>query len=154
MSEKSELGPNVAVPQRCTLTPSESHQPGALEDAVFGAITEGGPNYRNVSLPAKSYILTLTMHLHQVSLFGTIAIMTKVMIGLGVLSIPSSLHVLGLVPGVICLVAIAVVTTWSSYMVGTFKLNHPEVYGIDGAGYLMFGAIGRDVIGFMFCLCT
>jgi amino acid permease len=37
--------------------------------------------------------------------------MMKSMIGLGVLSIPSVFDVLGLIPGVICLVIIAVMTT-------------------------------------------
>jgi amino acid permease len=79
--------------------------------------------------------------------------MMKSQIGLGVLSIPSAFDTLGLVPGVICLLAVAVITTWSDYMVGVFKLKHREVYSIDDAGGLMFGPIGREVFGFVFCLC-
>ncbi|KAM0716181.1 hypothetical protein Q7P37_008695 [Cladosporium fusiforme] len=105
------------------------------DDAVFGEIGEGKPNYRNVSL------------------FGTVAIMVKIMIGLGVLSIPSGFDKLGLIPGVICLVAIGVITTWASYVVGTFKQRHNDVYGIDDAGYLMFGCVGREVLAIAFCLC-
>jgi amino acid permease len=80
--------------------------------------------------------------------------MMKTQIGLGVLSIPAAFDTLGLVPGVICLLAVAVITTWSDYMVGSFKLKHREVYSIDDAGGLMFGPIGREVFGFVFCLCT
>lgn len=80
--------------------------------------------------------------------------MMKTQIGLGVLSIPAVFHSLGLVPGLIALIAIAVITTWSGYVVGTFKLRHPEVYGIDDAGALMFGRMGREVFGIAFCLCT
>lgn len=80
--------------------------------------------------------------------------MMKTQIGLGVLSIPSAFDTLGLVPGVICLLAVAVITTWSDYMVGAFKLKHREVYSIDDAGGLMFGPIGREIFGFVFCLCT
>jgi amino acid permease len=80
--------------------------------------------------------------------------MMKSQIGLGVLSIPSAFDTLGLIPGIVCLLAIAVITTWSDYMVGVFKLKHRSVYGIDDAGELMFGAIGREVFGFVFCLCT
>ncbi|KAF2098799.1 hypothetical protein NA57DRAFT_76037 [Rhizodiscina lignyota] len=100
-------------------------------DAVFGEITEKGPNYRNL---------------------GTVALMMKTQIGLGVLSIPAVFDVLGLIPGVICLITIAVITTWSDYMVGIFKLRHREVYSIDDAGGLMFGQIGRIVFGTAFCL--
>lgn len=79
--------------------------------------------------------------------------MMKTQIGLGVLSIPAVFDTLGMAPGLICLVAIAVITTWSDYMVGVFKLNHREVYGIDDAGGIMFGRFGREFLGAAFCLC-
>ncbi|KAB8258643.1 transmembrane amino acid transporter protein-domain-containing protein [Aspergillus pseudonomiae] len=73
-------------------------------------------------------------------------------IGLGVLSIPAAFDTLGLVPGVLCLVAIAIINSWCSYMVGSFKLNHREVYGNDDAAGLMFGPVGREVLGAGFIL--
>lgn len=79
--------------------------------------------------------------------------MMKTQIGLGVLSIPSAFDTLGLIPGIICLIVIAAITTWSDYIVGVFKLQHPEVYSIDDAGGLMFGRIGREVLATAFCLC-
>lgn len=79
--------------------------------------------------------------------------MMKTQIGLGVLSIPMAFDTLGIVPGVLCLCAIAAVTTWSDYVIGTFKLNHREVYGIDDAAALMFGPIGRWALSVIFCLC-
>ncbi|KAJ9324406.1 hypothetical protein DTO027B5_4257 [Paecilomyces variotii] len=103
-------------------------------DAVFGDITDDGPNYRNVGW------------------LGTTVLMLKTQIGLGVLSIPSAFDILGLVPGVIILLVVAVITTWSDYMIGVFKLLHPTVYSIDDAGGLMFGHIGRVMLGFSFCL--
>lgn len=78
--------------------------------------------------------------------------MTKTQIGLGVLSIPSSFDTLGIIPGIICLCTIGVMTTWSSYMVGVFKANHPAVYTIDDAGYEMFGKIGRNFLAVAFML--
>lgn len=47
----------------------------------------------------------------------------KTQIGLGVLSIPVVFDTLGMIPGVICLIAIAVITTWSDYVVGIFKVR-------------------------------
>lgn len=79
--------------------------------------------------------------------------MMKTQIGLGVLSIPAVFDTLGIVPGVICLCAVSAITTWSDYIVGVFKLRHPEVYSIDDAGFLMFGRIGREFLGIAFCLC-
>lgn len=39
--------------------------------------------------------------------------MIKTQIGIGVLSIPGAFDILGVVPGVIILIAVAVITTWS-----------------------------------------
>ncbi|WYZ37726.1 hypothetical protein EsH8_II_001232 [Colletotrichum jinshuiense] len=103
-------------------------------DAVFGEITADGPNYRNVGW------------------LGTSILMMKTQIGLGVLSIPSVFDTLGIVPGVIILCVVGGITTWSDFMVGIFKLRHPHVYGIDDAGFLMFGPIGREILGAGFCL--
>jgi amino acid permease len=78
---------------------------------------------------------------------GNVAIMMKICIGLGILSIRSGFDIPGLIPGVICLLAIGAITTWSSYMVGVFKMNHPQVYGLDDTGAILFGRIGRYVFG-------
>ncbi|KAI8662084.1 Aa-trans domain-containing protein [Fusarium keratoplasticum] len=104
------------------------------QDAIFGEISEDGPNYRSVGW------------------IGTVALMMKTQIGLGVLSIPAVFDTLGIVPGVICLCAVSAITTWSDYIVSVFKLRHPEVYSIDDAGFLMFGRIGREFLGIAFCL--
>ncbi|KAK2028457.1 transmembrane amino acid transporter [Colletotrichum zoysiae] len=124
------LGP---VPTH-THTGQVLEDPDASYDAVFGKIKEGGPNYRNVGWK------------------GTVALMMKTQIGLGVLSIPGVFDVLGIVPGVIALICIAAITTWSDYIVGVFKLRHPEVYGIDDVGRLLFGPAGREFFGVVFCL--
>lgn len=84
---------------------------------------------------------------------GTAVLMMKTQIGLGVLSIPVAFDALGIVPGVVCLCAIAAITTWSNYMVGVFKLKHREVYGIDDVGELLLGRPGRLFLGSAFCLC-
>lgn len=79
--------------------------------------------------------------------------MMKTQFGLGVLSIPDVLNTLGLIPGVICICTISGITTWSNYMIGCFKLKHRDVYGIDDAGGLMFGPIGREFFAVGICIC-
>lgn len=76
--------------------------------------------------------------------------MIKTQIGLGVLSFPSVFDTLGIVPGVILLLVVGGITTWSDYMVGVFKVNHPEVYGVDDVGQIIFGKIGKEVLAFAF----
>ena len=78
--------------------------------------------------------------------------MLKTQIGLGVLGIPLVFDTIGMVPGVICLMALATMTTWSDYIVGVFKINHPEVYGIDDVGGLIAGKFGYIIMGTVFCL--
>ncbi|GKZ39710.1 hypothetical protein AbraIFM66950_000987 [Aspergillus brasiliensis] len=99
------------------------------DDAVFGEIREGDTNYRNVSW------------------IGTVALMLKVQIGLGVLTIPSCFDILGIVPGIIVLIAIAVTTTWSNWMVGVFKMRHRDVFGIGDVGRMLLGRVGYELFG-------
>ncbi|KAE8332601.1 transmembrane amino acid transporter protein-domain-containing protein [Aspergillus sergii] len=132
MSEKKQ--DDILPPEPYDVKYPDKDQGVVDEDAVFGEITEEGPNYRNVGW------------------LGTTALMMKTQIGLGVLSIPLAFDTLGLIPGVIVLCAIAVITTWSDYIVGVFKLRHREVYGIDDTGALMFGYPGRVLLGGAFCL--
>lgn len=79
--------------------------------------------------------------------------MLKIQIGLGVLSLPEVFETLGIIPGVILLIVVSALATWTSYMVGVFKLKHPEVYSIDDAGALMFGRIGREFFAISLLLC-
>ena len=79
--------------------------------------------------------------------------MLKSQIGIGVLSIPSAFDTLGLIPGLICLLFIAGVATWSGYTVGPFKLHHPQVYGLDDAGMIVAGPIARELMAGGFTLC-
>ncbi|RAK75440.1 putative amino acid transporter (Mtr) [Aspergillus fijiensis CBS 313.89] len=103
-------------------------------DDVFGEVAENGPNYRSVGW------------------LGAMVLMLKTQIGLGVLAIPSIFDTVGLIPGVLLIGIIAGIATWTSYMVGIFKLKHREVYAIDDAGWVMFGRVGREVFGAAFSL--
>ncbi|KAF2011825.1 hypothetical protein BU24DRAFT_435348 [Aaosphaeria arxii CBS 175.79] len=112
------------------LADESKHEEGVVgtHDAVFGTQQEGGPNYRSVGW------------------IQTMIIMTKTQISLGVLGIPSTFNTLGLVPGIIALTSITILTGWSNYMIGKFKLRHPEMYGLDSAGFMMFGKPGREAM--------
>lgn len=120
-------------------------------DAVFGDITDDGPNYRSVS--RSQYIGGDVADFVQVGWKGTSVLMLKTQIGLGVLSLPQVFDTLGLIPGVIVLLIIASMTTWSNYIVGVFKLRHADVYGIDDVGRKLFGRVGYEIFGIAFALC-
>ncbi|KAF5588027.1 neutral amino acid permease [Fusarium subglutinans] len=94
------LGTEKVDDQEGQVFTGEVHDdPGHAHDAVFGRLTNDGPNYRNASL-----------------------------------------HFLQIIQVI------------NDYIVGTFKLRHREVYGIDDAGGLMFGRAGQEIFGFAFGL--
>ncbi|BEI80358.1 hypothetical protein CcaverHIS002_0108870 [Cutaneotrichosporon cavernicola] len=109
-------------------------QPGVIQDAVFGEITEGGPNFRGVGLG------------------GTFVLMTKANVGLGILQIPFVFMTIGLIPGIILLVAMAILVMWTATYIQGFKLNHPQVYGYADIGEVLFGRVGREVFSAVFVI--
>jgi amino acid permease len=64
----------------------------------------------------------------------------------GMLSLPSSLAVVGLVPGLVLIIFLGVFATYTSYLLVQFKLRHPEVHSMGDAGYILFGPIGRELL--------
>lgn len=64
----------------------------------------------------------------------------------GMLSLPSSLAVVGIVPGVILIVFLGIFATYTSYLLVQFKLRHPQVHSMGDAGYILAGPIGREVL--------
>lgn len=62
------------------------------------------------------------------------------------LSLPSSLAVVGIVPGLIIIIFLGVFATYTSWLLVRFKMNHPEVHNMGDAGYILFGPIGREVL--------
>ncbi|KAI7682312.1 transmembrane amino acid transporter, partial [Hortaea werneckii] len=66
----------------------------------------------------------------------------------GMLSLPSSLAVVGIVPGLIIIVFLGVFATYTSWLLVKFKMNHPEVHNMGDAGYILFGPVGREVLAF------
>ncbi|KAI9822497.1 MAG: hypothetical protein M1827_000216 [Pycnora praestabilis] len=72
----------------------------------------------------------------------------------GMLSLPSALAVVGIVPGVIIIVFLGVFATYTSWLLIQFKLNHPEgsvalfLHNMGDAGLILFGPIGREILSF------
>ncbi|MCJ1255898.1 hypothetical protein MMC24_003716 [Lignoscripta atroalba] len=75
----------------------------------------------------------------------------------GMLSLPSSLAVVGLVPGIILIVFLGIFGTYTSWLLIKFKLRHPEVHNMGDAGYILFGPLGREILSFgtiVFAVCA
>lgn len=64
----------------------------------------------------------------------------------GMLSLPSSLAVVGMVPGVIVILFLGLFATFTSWLLIQFKLRHPQVHSMGDAGMILFGPLGREVL--------
>lgn len=117
----SKAGRNADVERSSVEFDAQKPRVAAATDEVFGDIREGGPNYRNVSRH------TLPSTNNQVGRLGAAILILKSQIGLGVLSLPNALGMLGIVPGILCLLAIAGIMTWSGYVIAEIKLRHKRV---------------------------
>ncbi|KAJ5157275.1 uncharacterized protein N7482_008375 [Penicillium canariense] len=76
-------------------------------------------------------------------------------VSLGVLSLPSAVATLGLVPGVILIVGLGLLATYTGYNIGLMRERYPHIQNLADAGEILAGRIGREVFGagqFLFCL--
>jgi amino acid permease len=68
-------------------------------------------------------------------------------ISLGILSLPSALSTLGLIPGLILLVSLGGLSTYTGLIIGQYKLRHPQIHSMADAGTVLFGRVGGEILG-------
>jgi hypothetical protein len=66
----------------------------------------------------------------------------------GMLSLPSSLAVVGLIPGIILIVFLGAFGLFTAWILIQFKLRHPEVHNMGDAGFLLGGPPLRELLSF------
>lgn len=74
-------------------------------------------------------------------------IMIAETISLGILSLPSVLATIGFVPGIILIVAMGLLATYTGYVLGQYKAAYPRVHNLADALEVMWGPCGREVGG-------
>ncbi|KAI9880981.1 MAG: hypothetical protein M1830_009475 [Pleopsidium flavum] len=74
-------------------------------------------------------------------------IMIAETVSLGILSLPSVLAAVGLVPGVILILGLGALATYTGFVIGQFKLCYPHVHNMADAGEVLLGPIGREIFG-------
>jgi hypothetical protein len=67
-------------------------------------------------------------------------------VSLGILALPQALAILGLVPGIFCIISLGIIATYTGWIIGEFKLAHPGVHTFADCGELIAGPIGREVM--------
>ncbi|GLI78115.1 hypothetical protein PoHVEF18_006415 [Penicillium ochrochloron] len=76
-------------------------------------------------------------------------------VSLGVLSLPSAVATLGLVPGVILIVGLGLLATYTGYNIGLMRERYPHIQNLADAGEILLGRFGRELFGagqFLFCI--
>ncbi|CAI7586175.1 unnamed protein product [Penicillium bialowiezense] len=68
-------------------------------------------------------------------------------ISLGILSLPAAIAGLGLVPGLIILIGLGLLATYTGLVIGQFKLRHPHISSMADAGEVLMGPFGRELFG-------
>lgn len=108
----------------------ERHGPSGsgFVDDVFGEEADHEIKYKTLSWPAVAVLM-----------------ITEI-VSNGMLSLPSSLDAVGLVPGVVVIFFLGVFATYTAWVLIEFKLRHPEVHTMGDAGMIMFGPVGREIL--------
>ena len=85
-----------------------------------------------------------------VSWQGAAILVTKLQIGLGVLSLPSTFHILGFFPGLLCFLVLAFICTVAGYICGNARQYYPHMHSIGDAAELLFGKAAREIVGLIY----
>lgn len=67
-------------------------------------------------------------------------------VSLGVLALPQALAILGLVPGLLCILFLGLIATYTGWVIGEFKLARPSVQSYADCDFRIAGPIGREVL--------
>ncbi|KAI9731804.1 MAG: hypothetical protein M1834_004593 [Cirrosporium novae-zelandiae] len=68
-------------------------------------------------------------------------------VSMGILALPHSFAVLGLIPGIILTVVCGLLATYTGYMIGQFAFVYPGVHSMADAGQIFFGRWGKEFFG-------
>ena len=63
-------------------------------------------------------------------------------ISLGILSLPSVLGTISIVGGLIVLIGLGIIATYTGYVLGRFKMAYPHIHNMADAGEVLFAPIG------------
>ena len=74
-------------------------------------------------------------------------IMIAETISLGILSLPSVLSSVGLVPGMLIILGMGILATYSGYVIGQFKGRYPWVHNMADAFEILFRPLGLPRFG-------
>ncbi|KAH8835356.1 transmembrane amino acid transporter protein-domain-containing protein [Flagelloscypha sp. PMI_526] len=104
-------------------------------------------NPRDPTIPQDVFVETDDQDFHYKTLSWqfTALFMCAEIVSNGMLSLPSSLAVVGIVPGTILIIFLGAFALYTSILLINFKLNHPNVHNMGDAGYIIGGPVVREL---------
>lgn len=134
-SEKDSVGNDASYPHEVKKIPS----PKEAVEHVYDSSASNDPFEDDGSHAIKYKTLSWPL---------VACLMISEIVSNGMLSLPSSLAVVGIVPGVILIVFLGVFALFTAWILIQFKSNHKGVHSMGDAGMVMFGPIGREILMF------
>ncbi|EME76953.1 uncharacterized protein MYCFIDRAFT_147487, partial [Pseudocercospora fijiensis CIRAD86] len=68
-------------------------------------------------------------------------------VGIGILSLPGMLHTIGLIPGIITIIAFGVLATYTAYILIQFYRRYPQIRDVVDVGRIMGGRTLEIIVG-------
>ncbi|KAH6697331.1 amino acid transporter [Plectosphaerella plurivora] len=99
------------------------------EGQVGNLFDQGGKNYRTVGRWMSGIILITNQ------------------VGIGILSLPAALQTLGLVPGIIAIIGLGLLSTYTAYVLLQFYRKHPHVVNVPDMARIVGGPILEAIVG-------
>ncbi|SGY39804.1 BQ5605_C003g02279 [Microbotryum silenes-dioicae] len=164
MTDKELPSPDISKKRVNADAPATTFVKG--HDAVFGIPRiDGAPNYVNVGwIRAAVFLMKSQVGLgvlggshatvHKCSdIIGLVRQKSLIIYQASAVGVPFVFSAIGLIPGILGIIGLSMMSTWSSYVIGTFKLRHPEVHSIADVGFILGGRFGKELLGTLYALC-
>lgn len=100
-----------------------------IENPITNIFSEGARNYRTMGR------------------WDTILVLITNQVGLGILSLPRVLHILGIVPGVIAIIGLGIVSTYTAYELLQFYRRHPHCVNMADMARVVGGLPFEIILG-------
>lgn len=119
---------------------------GPVEDHLTTSITKDYEEPSREADPFGDETGEATVKYKTVEWWETSFLMVAETVSLGILSLPKVISTMGFIPGVLLIIIIGVISTYTGWLVGQFKLAHPSIHSFADAAEILGGPIARHVV--------
>ncbi|KAJ9609013.1 hypothetical protein H2200_006784 [Cladophialophora chaetospira] len=118
----------TALPSNATSPKNEATDPEKNLDPMASR-TEGGVEYKSMAWWQAGMVMVAET------------------ISLGILSLPKAMSDVGVIPGLMLLLCLGAMASYTGFVIGQFKLRYPHIHSFGCAGEILFGIWGKRILG-------